>query len=89
MVNIPKAKKDISERFAAVSSIKGYIEPDLWLSVQKQFDKNKDTFPRLGKTHNALLAGKLRCGKCKEYMLVVHGRVSKATGEKLFFIIAH
>ena len=80
-----KAKKDISERFAAVSSIKGYIEPDLWLSVQKQFDKNKDTFPRLGKTHNSLLAGKLRCGKCKEYMLVVHGRVSKATGEKLFY----
>lgn len=80
-----KAKKDISERFAAVSSIKGYIEPDLWLSVQKQFDKNKDTFPRLGKTHNALLAGKLRCGKCKEYMLVVHGRVSKATGEKLYY----
>ena len=80
-----KAKKDISERFAAVSSIKGYIEPDLWLSVQKQFDKNKDTFPSLGKTHNALLAGKLRCGKCKEYMLVVHGRVSKATGEKLFY----
>ena len=80
-----KAKKDISERLAAVSSIKGYIEPDLWLSVQKQFDKNKDTFPRLGKTHNALLAGKLRCGKCKEYMLVVHGRVSKATGEKLFY----
>ena len=80
-----KAKKDISEHFAAVSSIKGYIEPDLWLSVQKQFDKNKDTFPRLGKTHNALLAGKLRCGKCKEYMLVVHGRVSKATGEKLFY----
>lgn len=80
-----KAKKDISERFAAVSSVKGYIEPDLWLSVQKQFDKNKDTFPRLGKTHNALLVGKLRCGKCKEYMLVSHGRVSKVTGEKLFY----
>ncbi|WP_300899344.1 recombinase family protein [uncultured Clostridium sp.] len=80
-----KSKKDISERFAAVSSIKGYIEPDLWLSVQKQFDKNKDTFPRLGKTHNALLVGKLRCGKCKEYMLVTHGRVSKVTGEKLFY----
>ena len=80
-----KAKKDISERFAAVSSIKGYIEPDLWLAVQKQFDSNKDTFPRLGKTHNALLVGKLRCGKCKEYMLITHGRVSKVTGEKLFY----
>ncbi|MGG7143586.1 recombinase family protein [Clostridium nigeriense] len=80
-----KAKKDISERLAAVSSIKGYIEPDLWLSVQKQFDKNKNTFPRLGKTHNALLVGKIRCGKCKEYMLISHGRISKTTGEKLFY----
>lgn len=80
-----KTKKNISERFAAVSSIKGYIEPELWLSVQKQFDKNKDTFPRLGKTHNALLVGKLRCGKCKEYMLVTHGRISKTTGQKLFY----
>lgn len=80
-----KTKKDISERFAAVSSIKGYIEPDLWLSVQNQFDKNKNTFPRLGKTHNALLVGKIRCGKCKEYMLISHGRISKTTGEKLFY----
>ncbi|WP_291650879.1 recombinase family protein [Clostridium sp.] len=80
-----KVKKDESERLAAVSSIKGYIEPELWLSVQKQFDKNKDTFPRLGKTHNALLVGKIRCGKCKEYMLITHGRISKTTGEKLFY----
>lgn len=80
-----KSKKDISERFAAVSSIKGYIEPDLWLAVQRQFEKNKNTFPRLGKTHNALLVSKLRCGKCKEYMLVSHGRTSKVTGQKLFY----
>lgn len=80
-----KVKKDVSERLAAVSSIKGYIEPDLWLSVQKQFDKNKSAFPRLGKTHNALLVGKIRCGKCKEYMLISHGRISKTTGEKLFY----
>ena len=80
-----KSKKDLSERFAAVSSIKGYIEPDLWLAVQRQFEKNKNTFPRLGKTHNALLVGKLRCGKCKEYMLVSHGRISKVTGQKLFY----
>lgn len=80
-----KVKKDLSERLAAVSSIKGYIDPELWLSVQRQFDKNKDTFPRLGKTHNALLVGKIRCGKCKEYMLISHGRISKTTGEKLFY----
>ncbi len=82
-----KQNKPIEERFAAVSSIKGFIEPTLWLDVQRQFDANKDKFPRLGKTHNALLIGKLRCGKCKEYMLVQHGRVSKTTGEKIFYYV--
>ncbi|MFQ9545000.1 MAG: recombinase family protein [Clostridium sp.] len=81
-----KIKNDISERIAAVSSIPGYIESKLWLDVQKQFDKNRDTFPRLGKTHNAMLVGKLRCGKCNEYMLVQHGRVNK-DGEKLFYYL--
>lgn len=76
-----------SERFASVSNITGALEPDLWLKVQSQFDRNKDTFPRLGKTHNALLTGKLKCGRCKEYMLVQHGRVSKLTGEKLFYYV--
>lgn len=80
-----KVKKSKEERFAAVSSIQGFIDPELWLKVQKQFNKNKDTFPRLGKTHNALLTGKLKCGLCNEYMLVQHGKVSKTTGEKLFY----
>lgn len=81
-----KTKNDISERFAAISSIQGYLESKLWLDVQKQFDKNRETFPRLGKTHNALLVGKLRCGKCNEYMLVQHGRVNK-DGKKLFYYL--
>jgi site-specific DNA recombinase len=80
-----KNLKPKGERFVAVSNIEGSIDPDLWLSVQKQFDTNRDKFPRLGKTHNALLVGKLKCGECKEYMLVQHGRVSKTTGEKLFY----
>jgi DNA invertase Pin-like site-specific DNA recombinase/DNA-binding XRE family transcriptional regulator len=82
-----KQNKDINERLAAMSSIEGFIEPTLWLDVQKQFDSNRNAFPRLGKTHNALLSGKLRCGNCKEYMLVQHGRVSKTTGEKLFYYV--
>ncbi|NMF04522.1 recombinase family protein [Clostridium beijerinckii] len=81
---ITKVNKPVDERIAALSSIKGFIEPELWLSVQKQFEENKDKFPRLGKTNNALLVGKLKCGKCGEYMLVQHGRVSK-NGEKLFY----
>ncbi|MEY8002009.1 recombinase family protein, partial [Clostridium sp. Mt-5] len=80
-----KTLKPDGQKFAAVSSIKGAIEPKLWLEVQYQFDKNRNTFPRLGKTHNALLTGKLKCGYCKEYMLVQHGRISKVTGEKLFY----
>ena len=33
-----------------------------------------------------MLVGKLRCGKCNEYMLVQHGRVNK-DGEKLFYYL--
>lgn len=80
-----KVKKSENERFVAISNIEGFINPDLWLQVQRQFDKNRSKFPRLGKTHNALLVGKLICGQCKEYMLVQHGRVSKTTGKKLFY----
>ncbi|MHB9946940.1 recombinase family protein [Clostridium botulinum] len=79
---ISKPKKD---RIAAISNIEGSIDAELWLKVQQQFHKNKNKFPRLGKTHNTLLAGKLRCGKCNEYMLVQHGRISKTTGKKLFY----
>lgn len=82
-----KQNKDISERLAAISSIEGFIDPQLWLDVQRQFDNNRDTFPRLGKTHNALLVGKLRCGNCKEYMLVQHGKISKITGKKAFYYV--
>ncbi|HGG0416567.1 TPA: recombinase family protein [Clostridium sporogenes] len=79
---ILRPKKD---RIAAISNIEGSIDAELWLKVQQQFHKNKNSFPRLGKTHNTLLAGKLRCGKCNEYMLVQHGRISKTTGKKLFY----
>lgn len=82
-----KQNKNINERLAAVSSIEGFIDPTLWLDVQNQFDTNRNSFPRLGKTHNALLVGKLRCGNCKEYMLIQHGKISKTTGEKLFYYI--
>lgn len=82
-----KVKKNIKERFASISTIKGYIDDDLWLKVQYQFDKNRDTFPRLGKTHNALLTGILKCGFCESNMLIQHGNKSKTTGEKLFYYV--
>lgn len=77
-----KANKSPSEMFAAVSSVIGYLEPELWLRVQYQFDKNRDTFPRLGKTHNSLLTGKIFCGSCKSRLIVQHGNVSAKTGKR-------
>lgn len=84
-----KCKKNPSDMFAAISNIQGYLEPELWLKVQLQFDKNKETFPRLGKTHNALLTGKLFCGVCKSRMLIQHGQVSPKTGKKRFYYVCY
>ena len=84
-----KCRKNPSEMFAAISNIQGYLEPELWLKVQLQFDKNKETFPRLSKTHNALLTGKLFCGVCKSRMLIQHGQVSPKTGKKRFYYVCY
>ncbi len=80
-----KINREPGAMFAAVSNIQGALDSELWLKVQKQFEENRNKFPRLGKTHNALLVGKLKCGYCKEYMLIQHGKISKTTGEKLFY----
>lgn len=84
-----KCRKNPSEMFAAISNIEGYLEPELWIKVQLQFDKNKESFPRLGKTHNALLTGKLFCGVCKSRMLIQHGQVSPKTGKKRFYYVCY
>lgn len=84
-----KCRKNPSEMFAAISNIQGYLEPELWIKVQLQFDKNKETFPRLGKTHNALLTGKLFCGVCKSRMLIQHGQISPKTGKKRFYYVCY
>lgn len=84
---IIKTLKDKKDRFVSISNIDGYLDSKLWLKVQLQFEKNKDTFPRLGKTHNALLTGKLICGNCGHRMLILHGRVSKKTNEKSFYYV--
>lgn len=84
---LTKRNKDESESLVAISDVKGYIDSSLWLKVQYQFKKNKDTFPRLGKTHNALLVGKLFCGNCGTRMIIQHGRTSIKTGLKNFYYV--
>ena len=82
-----KKVKDKKEWLAAVSTVEGVIDSDTWIKVQKQFRDNKDTFPRLGKTHNAILTGKLKCGHCNSNMIVQHGKISKKTNEQLFYYV--
>lgn len=69
--NVNGKKKDKSEWICAISKNKGYIEPQLWLEVQKLLDKNKDKkIKRLGTGNNAsLLAGLLKCKVCGANML--------------------
>lgn len=80
-----KRLKDKSEWIASISNVPGIIGSDTWLMVQRQFQRNKDTFPNLAKTNNALLTGILKCAKCNNPMIIVHGRISKKTGKKLFY----
>ncbi len=72
---------------AAMSSVVGIIDADTWINVQEQFSKNKGTFPRLGKTHNALLTGKIRCKNCGSYMKIQHGHKSVKTGKTLYYYV--
>jgi DNA invertase Pin-like site-specific DNA recombinase len=82
-----KRMKDKSEWIAAISSVEGVIDAETWIKVQEQFNNNKDTFPRLGKTNNAILTGKLKCALCGNNMRVVHGTASKKTGQQFYYYI--
>lgn len=85
-----KSSKKIKDKFkwiAAVSSVEGVIDSETWIKVQEQFYKNKDTFPRLGKTNTAILTGKLKCATCGNNMRVVHGTASKKTGRQFYYYV--
>lgn len=82
---VARVSRDKSEWIAAVSSQKGVIEAADWVEVQKILFKNKNKFPNEGKTHNALLTGKLRCGKCGSNMQISHGHISRKTGKKIYY----
>lgn len=81
-----KRVKDKSEWIAAISNVEGVIDSETWLDVQKQFDTNRDTFPRLGKTNTAILTGKLKCS-CGSNMVVTHGGISKKTGSQIYYYL--
>ena len=74
-----------AEWIAAMSSQKGVIEANDWIEVQQILCRNKDTFPNEGKTHNALLTGKLKCDTCGSNMQISHGHISSKTGLKIYY----
>ncbi len=77
--------RDKSDWIAAVSSQKGIINAEDWIEVQNTLSENRDAMPNLGKTHNALLTGKIRCAKCNSNMQVAHGHISKKTGKEIYY----
>lgn len=62
-----------NEQIVAIAKHKGIIEADDWIKIQEILKENTEKGPKTGKTHNALLTGILRCGKCGSTMGIVHG----------------
>ena len=79
------APREKSEWIATMSSQKGIIEPGDWIAVQRLIEENKGKFPNEGKSHNALLSGKIRCAKCGGNMVVHHGHLSVSTGKTNYY----
>ncbi|MGO1042586.1 recombinase family protein [Clostridioides difficile] len=64
--------KNTSNSIAAIAKHHGIIEPNIWLEVQNQLDKNRDKTPRISTGKTALLSGLLKCNKCKANMRITY-----------------
>ncbi|MBY2478010.1 recombinase family protein [Clostridioides difficile] len=64
--------KNTSDSIAAIAKHHGVIEPDIWLEVQIQLDKNRDKTPRIATGKTALLSGLIKCGKCGANMRITY-----------------
>lgn len=75
-------KTDKDNIIVAISSHKGIISAEDWLTVQKKFDDNKkksiDSSNRTGTGSNdALFSGLLKCGKCGSNMVIKYNTKNK------------
>ncbi|WP_142415467.1 recombinase family protein [Hathewaya massiliensis] len=77
--------RDTTEWIAAIAKHEGIIEADKWLEIQSTLKANKTKAPRLGKTHNALLTGLIRCDKCNSPMTVIHGSKDKEGNTRFYY----
>lgn len=76
--------REMDEWIATIAKHEGIIDAAIWLEIQETLKENKAKAPQLGRTHNALLTGILRCGKCGANMTVVHGDRNK-NGNKIYY----
>ncbi|MBC2582488.1 recombinase family protein [Clostridium sp. DJ247] len=76
--------REMDEWIATIAKHEGIIDAAAWLEIQETLKANKTKAPQLGRTHNALLTGILRCGKCGANMTIVHGGKDK-NGNKIYY----
>ncbi|EJO5348883.1 recombinase family protein [Clostridium botulinum] len=79
-----KQYRDKTDWIAAIAKHKGIIDSKSWLEIQNTLKHNKTKAPKLGRTHNALLTGLLKCEKCGAPMSIIHGPKDK-NGNKTYF----
>lgn len=79
-----KDARDVSEWIATISRHNGILDSKTWLEVQKTLSDNRDSYPNMGKTHNALLTSVLKC-KCGSFMRINHGHISAKTGKCTYY----
>lgn len=71
-----KTKKKFTtykDEYVQMNTHKGFIKPDLWLSVQAELDKNKPV-SNSGKGTHTWLTGLTKCGYCGLSVTVVNGQ---------------
>lgn len=54
---------DLNDQLLSVSNHNGFIEPDLWLTVQEKLEKNKQ-IPKRNAGKYSFLTGLMKCAKC-------------------------
>jgi site-specific DNA recombinase len=71
---------------AAVAKHKGVIPANLWLTVQRNLDKNaQKPNPRQGTSKRALLSGILKCDHCGAPMKVTYGKAKKDGSDGAYY----
>ena len=70
----------------SVGTHTGIIEADKWLEAQRILKENHDKFPRIQRSHTALVSGIIRCAECSSPMKVEYGRKNKDGSKGYYYV---